>query len=133
MKKFMAIATIILCFVGGSVAFAEEDLLKQPQDSLTRTIVPEEQHVSRKTAKVSLDYTPLTDEVVAYYTDLAVSYDRGEAMNSIIECLVDFQKQNGYLSYKYLRSEKVKYFKDDKGLKWARHEQRVKFSGKSAF
>lgn len=134
MKKIFAVVTALLCFLG-CAAFAEEadDLLKKPQDSLTRVIIPEDQHVTNKTASVKLEYTAIADEVHAYYTVLAVSYDSGEAMNTILECLNDFKHQYGYLSYKYLRKDSVKYFKDEKGMKWARHEQYVKFDGKTAF
>ncbi len=129
MKKLFAIvAATLFCLAGVAVAEDASDLLSAPQDSLTRTIVPEDQHVTNKTASVKIEYTPLTDEVIAYYTVLAVSYDSGEAMNSILECLNDFKGQYGYYSYKYLKKDSVKYFKDDKGMKWATHRQWVKFS-----
>ena len=94
---------------------------------MTRTITPEEQHVTNKTAKVQIEYTPLTDEVHIYYTCMAVSYDQGEAMNSVLACLQDFQKQNQYYSYKYLKRDSIKYFKDEKNLKWATYSSYVKF------
>lgn len=129
MKKFFAVAAAALfCFAGTAVAEDASDLLSAPQDSLTRTITPEDQHVTNKTASVKMEYTPLTDEVIVYYTVLAVSYDQGEAMNSILECLNDFKTQYGYYSYKYLKKDSVKYFKDEKGMKWATHRQWVKFS-----
>ncbi len=128
MKRFLAAAVALFCFAGIAVAEDASDLLSAPQDSLTRTIVPEDQHVTNKTASIKMEYTPLTDEVIAYYTVLAVSYDSGEAMNSILECLNDFKTQYGYYNYKYLRKDSVKYYKDDKGMKWATHRQWVKFS-----
>ncbi len=127
MKKIFAIIVALMCFSG--LAFSDEaaDLLKEPQDSLTRTITPEEQHVTNKTAKVQIEYTPLTDEVHIYYTCMAVSYDQGEAMNSVLACLQDFQKQNQYYSYKYLKRDSIKYFKDERNLKWATYSSYVKF------
>lgn len=127
MKKIFALIAALLCFTGYAFSDEVSDLLKEPEDTMTRTIVPEDQHVTNKTAKVELEYTPLTDEVHIYYTCMAVSYDQGEAMNSVLACLQDFQKQNQYYSYKYLRKDSVKYFKDDKNLKWATYSSYVKF------
>lgn len=127
MKKFLALIAALMCFAGYAFSDEVSDLLKEPEDTMTRTIVPEDQHVTNKTAKVQLEYTPYTDEVHIYYTCMAVSYDQGEAMNSVLACLQDFQKQNQYYSYKYLRKDSVKYFKDDKNLKWATYSSYVKF------
>ena len=126
MKKIFAVIAALMCFSGYAFSDEVEDLLKQPQDTLTRTITPEEQHVTNKTAKVQIEYTPLTDEVHIYYTCMAVSYDQGEAMNSVLACLQDFQKQNQYYSYKYLKRDSIKYFKDEKNLKWATYSSYVK-------
>ena len=137
MKKFFAAAVAALCLFGGSFAFAEEagDLLAEPQDSLTRTIIPENQHLGKnvKTGSVKIDYTPLTDEAHIYYTVLAVSYEQEQAVDTTMECINDFKNQYGYLNYKYLRKSKVKFYKDDNNLKWARYESHVKFTGKTAF
>lgn len=127
MKKFLALFAALMCFTGYAFSDEVSDLLKEPEDTMTRTIVPEDQHVTNKTAKVQLEYTPYTDEVHIYYTCMAVSYDQGEAMNSVLACLQDFQKQNQYYSYKYLRKDSVRYFKDDKNLKWATYSSFVKF------
>lgn len=127
MKKFLALIAALMCFAGYAFSDEVSDLLKEPEDTMTRTIVPEDQHVTNKTAKVQLEYTPYVDEVHIYYTCMAVSYDQGEAMNSVLACLQDFQKQNQYYSYKYLRKDSVKYFKDDKNLKWATYSSYVKF------
>lgn len=127
MKKFFALIVALLCLSGYAFSDEVSDLLKGPDDTTTRTIVPEDQHVTNKTAKVQIEYTPFTDEVHIYYTCMAVSYDQGEAMNSILACLQDFQKQNQYYSYKYLRKDSVRYFKDDKNLKWATYSSYVKF------
>ncbi|MBQ0051843.1 MAG: hypothetical protein KBT11_07255 [Treponema sp.] len=128
MKKIFAVLTALLCFAGFAFADEVSDLLKEPQDSTTRTIVPEEQHTVNKTAKVMIEYTPLVDEVHIYYTCMAVSYDQGEAMNTVMACLNDFKTQNQYYAYKYLRKDSVKYFKDDKNLRWATYSSYVKFN-----
>lgn len=127
MKKIFALIAALLCFTGYAFSDEVSDLLKEPEDTKTRTIVPEDQHVTNKTANVQIEYTPFTDEVHIYYTCMSVSYDQGEAMNSILACLQDFQKENQYYSYKYLRKDSVKYFKDDKNLKWATYSSFVKF------
>lgn len=128
MKKIFAVIAALMCFAGFAFADEVSDLLKEPQDSMTRTIFPEDQHTVNKTAKVQIEYTPLTDEVHIYYTCMAVSYDEGEAMNATLACLKDFQTQNQYFSYKYLKKNSVKYFKDDKNLKWATYSAYVKFN-----
>ncbi|WP_294427496.1 hypothetical protein [uncultured Treponema sp.] len=130
MKKILAVIAALFCFAGVTFADELEELQKNPNfvDVSTRSIVPEDQHTTNKTAKVLIEYTPLTDEVHIYYTCVAVTYDQGEAMNTVLACLQDFQKENQYFSYKYLRKDSVKYFKDDKNMKWATYQSYVKFN-----
>ena len=128
MKKFFAVITAMLCLTGAVFADEVEDLLKEPVGNEIQTIIPEDQHVTNKTAKVRLEYTPLTDEVRLYYTCAAVQFDQGEAMNTALAVLKDFQEKNQYYSYKYMRKDSVKYFKDDKNLKWATYHSYVKFN-----
>lgn len=130
MKRFFAIITALFCFAGLVFADELEELQKDPNavDLTTRMIIPEEQHTTNKTAKVQIEYTPLTDEVHIYYTCIAVSFDQGEAMNTVLACLQDFQKENQYYSYKYMRRDSTKYFKDDKNMKWATYHSYVKFN-----
>lgn len=128
MKKFFVLAAALMCLSG--LAFADEidDLLKDPVGNETVRIVPEDQHVTNKTAKVQLEYTPLTDEVRLYYTCHAVAFDQGEAMNTALAVLKDFQEQNNYFSYKYMKRDSVKYYKDEKtGFKWAMYQSYVRF------
>ncbi len=129
MKKLFAIAAAIFCLSGFVFADEVEDLLKDPVGNETRIIVPEDQHVTNKTAKVQLEYTPLTDEVRLYYTCHAVAFDQGEAMNTALAVLKDFQDQNQYFSYKYMKRDSVKYYKDEKtGFKWAMYQSYVRFT-----
>lgn len=128
MKKLFALIAVLFCFTGFVFADEISDLLKEPQDSMTRTIIPEDQHVVAKTASVKIDYTPLTDEVRIYYTCMSTYFEQGEAMNTVLACLEDFQKQNQYFKYTYLKRDAVKYFKDDKNLKWAQYYCYLKFS-----
>ena len=94
MKKFLAVLFIALGMTISAVA-QEDDLVAKPVDTTTQKIIPEEQHVTKKTASVTLYYTPMTDEVIIYYVDLKVSFDQGDAMNTILACLKDFQAQQG--------------------------------------
>lgn len=129
MKKIFAVAAAIFCF--STVAFADEidDLLKPKPDNGIETIIPEDQHVTNKTARVELQYTPLTDEVRLFYTCHAVAFDQGEAMNTALAVLKDFQDQHDeYYGYKYMKRDSVKYYKDEKtGFKWAMYQSYVRF------
>ena len=94
----------------------------------TYTIIPEEQHCTDKNASVRIEYSPIYDEVRIYYETLYVTYDRGEAMNTVIACLQDFEKENKYHGYKYLKPESQKYFKDDRGQRKAQWSAYLKFT-----
>ena len=86
MKKFIAVVAALFCFVGFTFADDLEELQRDPNavDLSVQTIVPEDQHTTNKTAKVEIVYTPLTDEAHVYYTCVAVTYDQGEAMNTVL-------------------------------------------------
>lgn len=127
MKKLCAIMTVLFCMMGVSFADEAADLLKPQEDTLTRTIVPADQHVTNKTASVKIEYTPYTDEAIIYYTVMAVSFDQGEAMNTCLECLQDFQVQNGYYKYTFLRKDKSSIYKDENNIKWVLYREFVKF------
>ncbi len=130
MKKLFAVITVLFCFVGFNFAEDLDELQKDPNyvDLSTRAIIPENQHTTNKTASVKIEFTPLTDEAHVYYTCMAVSFDQGEAMNTVLACLQDFQADNQYYGYKYLRADSTKYFKDEKNLKWATYHSYVKFN-----
>ncbi|MBQ6780326.1 MAG: hypothetical protein IJP62_03735 [Treponema sp.] len=131
MKKILAILTALFCVAGAAFADEIDDILKQQEaidNNKTITITPKDQHQDGiKTAKVQIEYTPSTHEVHIYYDCLAVSYDQGAAMNTILECLKDFQEENMYESYRYLRKDSVKYYNDARKLKWARYHSYVEF------
>jgi len=132
MKKILAIVATLFCVTGMIFAEDQDEYLKQQEliaNNKTITIVPKDQHQDGiKTAKVQIEYTPSTHEVHIYYDCLAVSYDQGAAMNTILECLKDFQDQNmQYESYRYMRKDSVKYYNDERKLKWARYHSWVEF------
>ena len=70
---------------------------------------------------------------------LYVTFDKGEAMNTVMACLQDFLKEykyytyegtteNGkrYYNYKYMEDDKVKYFKDDRKQRKALYSSHIK-------
>lgn len=134
MKKFALIFACLSLFVGALFAESPEveeafaDSKYDEQKVKTVVIVPEEQHCTDRNANVKIEYSPLYDEVRIYYETLYVTYDRGEAMNTVMACLQDFQKQNNYFSYRYLKDDKERYFKDDRGQRKAQYFSYVKFS-----
>lgn len=135
MKKILALFTVLLSLSAAAV-FAQTDtetkeafdVIKPEQDSLTRDIIPEKQHTTNKTAKVRLEYTPLTGEVRLFYTVMAVSYDPGEAMNTALAVYEDFAEENQYRNYKYMQKDKTRYYKDANGLRMAEYRSYVRFT-----
>jgi hypothetical protein len=156
MKKTIAILTCLLFAAGmifaqdaaapaaadsttGNTAPAAADKASPstPEESLnnkgfdektTRVIVPENQHTTDKTASVKIEYTPMYDEVRIYYTCMYVTYDKGEAMNTIIECLEDFMKENQYYHYTYMARDRERYFKNDRGYSMAQYMSYIKLT-----
>ncbi|MCR4736479.1 MAG: hypothetical protein K5829_15895 [Treponema sp.] len=100
----------------------------------TEIIIPENQHLlnqegeEKKDASVKIEYSPFYDEVRIYYECMYVTYDRGEAMNTVLACLQDFQKDKKYYSYRYLRDDRERFFKDERGRRKAQYISYVKFS-----
>ncbi|MDE5898634.1 MAG: hypothetical protein K2H09_05155 [Treponemataceae bacterium] len=131
MKK--AVLVFLSVFFTAGILFAQSEVSALPDESdtvdlSTKIIVPENQHTTDKTAKVKIEYIPMFDEVRIYYTCMYVTYDAGEAMNSVLACLEDFTKENRYYHYKYMERDKVRYYKDDRGVSWAQYISHVKFS-----
>ncbi|MDY4832937.1 MAG: hypothetical protein SO161_10515, partial [Treponema sp.] len=93
----------------------------------TLTIIPENQHCTDKNASVKIEYMPIYDEVRIYYETLYVTYDEGEAMNTVLACLQDFQKEYKYSHYKYLKPQSQKISKDERGQRKAIWSAHIKF------
>ena len=93
----------------------------------TEVIIPKETHSSDTTASIRIEYQPIHDEVRIYYECMNVTYDRGEAMNAVLECLDDFRVEHKYNVYRYLKDDKEKFFKDDRGRRKAQYNSYVKF------
>ena len=110
---------------GGDNTKTEEEM--ETQKLVTEVIIPKDQHLYDETASVKIEYMPLYDEVRIYYECMYVTYDRGEAMNTVIECLADFQKEHKYFDYRYLSNDRERFFKDDNGRRKAMFISHVKF------
>ncbi len=91
-------------------------------------IIPKEQHVVDSTASVKIEYEPMYDQVRIYYECMYVTYNREEAVATILQCLNDFQKEHKYFRYKYLKDDKERFFKDEKGKIKTQYVSTVKFS-----
>ena len=92
----------------------------------TQLITPENQHCTDKNANVKIEYQPMHDELRIYYETLYVTFDKGEAMNTVMACLQDFVKDNKYYNYKYMEDDRIKYFKDDRGQRRAMYSSHIK-------
>jgi len=68
------------------------------------------------------------DEARIYYTCMYVTYDKGEAMNTIMACVEDFMKDNQYYHYTYLARDREKYFKNERGYSMAQYMSYIKFT-----
>lgn len=132
MKK---LSLLVACFLSLTcLLFAQNMSSEMTEDDYeegktkTEIIVPENQHTTDQTANVKIEYLPMYDEVRIYYECMYVTYDRGEAMNTVLQCLADFQQDHKYYNYRYLRNDRERFFKDDKGRRKAQYMSYVKFS-----
>ena len=141
MKKVLLALLMFVSFCFG--LFAQEitttgesayDMENYETDKLkTEVIIPENQHLEDQTGSVKIEYMPMYDEVRIYYECMYVTYDRGQAMNTVLECLADFQNEHKYIGYRYLRDDREKYFKDDRNRRKAQYISYVKFIRYSYF
>ena len=146
MKKYIvaAAAALLVCFgaVAQDAASATEERAENAVINNLRIDDPEarktqfitlsnpypELHPSTGNVTVEIQFVPLSDEVRIYYKCLSVSYKPGEAMNTVMACLQDFQRVNGYYAYKYQQADKESMQKDKTtGMKMATYYSRVKY------
>ncbi|MCQ2596971.1 MAG: hypothetical protein MJ181_03910 [Treponema sp.] len=159
MKKFLAVVACLFVAAGAfsqAVADATSEFEKaqkiEEQSTMIQTIrVPEGfvgmttkqymiDEVLKTGGEITIEYSPLYDEVRIYYTCLLTAYERGEAMNTVLAVLQDFESLTKYINvdgkemtkdryykYSYLVPDKEKYFRDDR-LKKAQYISYVKFS-----
>ncbi len=133
MKKTLAIFASLFLLAGA--AFAQSTASALPDDDVKvdltkKVITPSDMHLmpEDKTGKVVIEYTPMVDEVRITYTCMYNLYEPGNAMNAIMGCLEDFTKENKYYHYKYMERDREKYFKDNRGIRWAQYISHVKFT-----
>lgn len=136
MKKIFTFAAVMML---GACLFAQgitgrgasEDIIDaetfEEQKTKTEIIIPKDFHTTDTTASVKIEYSPMYDEVRIYYECMYVTYDQGQAMNAVLECLKDFSVEHKYNNYRYLKENKTKYFKDDRGRSKAQYYSYVKF------
>ena len=136
MKKLLILAVAMLlgiCLFAQGVTGrgATEDITDietfESQKTKTEIIVPKNFHTEDSTASIKIEYSPMFDEVRIYYECMMVTYDKGQAMNAVLECLEDFRVEHKYNLYRYLKEDKTKYFKDDKKRSKAQYYSYVKF------
>ena len=131
MKKVLTVLFAIFALSAGVFGQSEASALPNEFDKpdlSMRIITPENIHSADKTAKVKIEYIPMTDECRIYYTSMYVTYDSGEAMNAVLGCLEDFTKQTKYYHYTYMDRDRERYYKDDRGISWAQYSSHVKFT-----
>ena len=98
----------------------------EAEKTTTQIIIPSEQHTVDQTATVKIEYMPMYDEARIYYETLYVTFDKGEAMNTVMACMQKFVKDNKYYNYKYMQDDRVKYFRDDRGQRRAMYSSHIK-------
>lgn len=130
MKKGLLVLFSLFFVLGFSSAQDISNIIDDANkvDLSTKVITPKDQHTKDKTASVRIEYMPMVDEVRIYYTSMYVTYEPGEAMNSVLACLQDFTKEYQYYSYKYLERDRERYFKNERGINMAQYVSHVKFS-----
>lgn len=135
MRKFLALFTCLLFLVSAAAAQSSDDFDSSNQNSpdiSTRIIKIDKDysfyHPTATTVNIELHYTPLTNEVAFNYTCMAASFDQGEAMDTAIAVFLDFQKENQFIRYSYAAKDKVKYFKNERGIKMATYRSLVVFT-----
>ena len=136
MKKILFISAILLLgtglFAQGVTGRGASDDITdaetfEAEKTKTEIIIPKEFHARDQSASVKIEYSPMYDEVRIYYECMMVTYDRGDAMNSVLECLEDFRVEHKYNLYRYLKDDKEKFYKDDKGRRKAQYISYLKF------
>ncbi|MCQ2591649.1 MAG: hypothetical protein MJ188_02600 [Treponema sp.] len=134
MKKSLLVLVSLLAMSFGLFAQGVSDSdsiydseVFETEKTKTQIIIPKEQHLSDVTGSVKIEYMPMYDEVRIFYECMYVTYDRGEAMNTVLECLADFQNEQKYYGYKYLANGREKVYKGDRGRRKAQYFSYVKF------
>ena len=140
MKKILALFAVFAVLMGSVFAETigdnpddpferekfEKDKLTTEVSTMDLSTVGLGENERDKNATVRIEYQPIHDEIRIYYETLYVTYDKGEAMNAVKACLEKFVKEKKYYNYKYMESERTKYFKDDRGQRKAMYYAHAK-------
>ena len=131
MKKIVTLFALFAVLTASVFAAAYGDDFEErekydAEKVTTQYIVPEDQHCTDKNGAVRIEYMPIHDELRIYYETLYVTFDKGEAMNTVMACLQDFVKDNKYYNYKYMEDDRIKYFKDSRGQRRAMYSSHIK-------
>ena len=137
MKKFLAILACmaaVSCFYAQEASTEELVTPKNPMDRTVQVITPENQHIPTnlqtgkpKPASVRIEYIENYDEVRIYYTCLDVAFSSDDATETTRACLEDFRVAHDYVRYSYIKRDKTRHYKDDRGLKMGEMLCIVKF------
>lgn len=100
----------------------------EEEKTQTLLIVPKEQHTVDKNANVRIEYNPLYDEVRIYYETLYVTFDKGEAMNTVMAVMEDFMLDHQYFHYRYMKKDRERHFKDDRGIRKTEYSSYLKLT-----
>lgn len=164
MKKALALLTCLVAFTVSAFAqnsnaytdsvseFKQTQKMEQQKLSTQIINVPEgfvgledknymSEELSSTGGTITMEYSPLYNEVRISYTCMMQQYERGDAMNTVMAVLLDFQDlqkytnadgetntKERYYHYSYLVPDKEKYFKNERGFKMAQYISYVKFS-----
>lgn len=142
MKKLMLVFIGLSMFAVSAFAITGEAINNdyetseryEAEKTKTETIIPKDQHIEDKYASVKMEFNPMYDEVRIYYTTSAASFDRGQAMNTVLQCLNDFRKEHKYIEYRYLQEPKERTFIDKNAKpkqKYAQYFAYVQMRGKT--
>lgn len=104
-------------------------------DRTTRTITIEDKyadvHPTAPSVKITIEYTPLTNEVRLFYECLASNFEIGEAMNTAISVFTDFAADYGYKRYYYKEKDRTRYFRNqssEENIRMAQYTSHVYFT-----
>ncbi len=142
MKKILSIFAIFAVLMGSVFAetigdnpddpFERERFEKEKLTTQVNTVVLSEIYTELglsgvdKNASIKTEYQPMHDELRIYYETLYISFDKGEAMNSVMAYLQKFVKDNKYYNYKYMEDDKIKYYKDERKQRKAVYSSHIK-------
>lgn len=143
MKKILVVLAGLTLFAGSLVAQAKntdkewsaptavreiDDDQFEEEKTKTLLVIPKDFHSEDKNATVKIEFNPLYDEVRIYYETLYVTYDKGQAMNSVMGVMEDFMAENQYFHYSYLKKDREHSFKDDRGQRRTEYSSYIKLT-----